>query len=231
MSRTWTLLPLILFLGSAGTLQAQPLDSPDVVYIDGQPCSRACQAYMNWSNRAQSARRREEREIIVAVPPEAEFERVEPVARPRAAKHAAPVARTAPHAAKTASNGKKIATPNAAPPATPKAMPPAMAAVTPAKPAEETTSAIQEPEPKVEGVNAPTPAQTVAVAPSQPAAAPAPEELASRSPAPEVKPEAKAEVVLPPPATLDVAAAPAAPAPHGARQSQRDRKGRLRIAR
>ena len=63
MSRNWTLLPLILFLGSTGTLQAQALDSPDVVYIDGQPCSRACQAYMNWSNRAQSARRREEREI------------------------------------------------------------------------------------------------------------------------------------------------------------------------
>ena len=36
MSRNWTLLALILFLGSTGTLQAQPLDSPDVVYIDGQ---------------------------------------------------------------------------------------------------------------------------------------------------------------------------------------------------
>ena len=87
MSRNWTLLPLILFLGSTGTLQAQPLDSPDVVYIDGQPCSRACQAYMNWTNRALAARRHEEREISVAAPPEAEFERVEPVARPRAAKH------------------------------------------------------------------------------------------------------------------------------------------------
>ena len=178
MSRNWTLLPLILFLGSTGTLQAQPLDSPDVVYIDGQPCSRACQAYMNWSNRAQSARRREEREIIVAVPSEAEFEQVEPVARPRAAKHAAPVARTAPHAGKTASNGnalgakvngKKIAAPNAAPAATPK-MPPAMAAATPTKPVEETTAAIQKPEPKVESATPPAPAQTVAVAPSQPAA-------------------------------------------------------------
>jgi len=207
MSRNWTLLPLILFLGSAGTLQAQPLDSPDVVYIDGQPCSRACQAYMNWSNRAQSARRREEREIIVAVPPEAEFERVEPVARPLAAKHAAPVARTASHAA------KKVAMPNAAPPATPKAMPPAMAAVTPAKPVEDATSAIQKLESKVENANPPAPEQTVAIAPPQSDAAPAPKELASRSPAPEVKAEAKAEIVLPPPATLDVAAAPAAPAP------------------
>jgi hypothetical protein len=237
MSRNWTLLPLILFLGSTGTLQAQALDSPDVVYIDGQPCSRACQAYMNWSYRAQSARRHEEREIIVAVPPEAEFERVEPVARPRAAKHAAPVARNAPSAAKTASNGNgpgtkastsnKIAAPNAAPPATPKetykatskAMPPAMAAVTPAKPAEETVAAIQKPEPKVESAN--PPAQTVAIAPSQPAAVPAPKELVSKPRTPEVKTEAKAEVVvekrpevvLPPPATLEVAAAPAAPAP------------------
>jgi len=223
MSRNWTLLPLILFLGSTGTLQAQPLDSPDVVYIDGQPCSRACQAYMNWSYRALSARRHEEREIreiSVAVPPEAEFERVEPVARPRAAKHAAPVARNAPSAAKTASNGnapgtkastsKKIAAPNAAPPATPKAtskaMPPAIAAVTPAKPAEETVAAIQKPEPKAESAN--PPAQTAAIAAPQPAEAPA-----SKPPAPEVKPEAKAEIALPPPATLEVAAAPAAPAP------------------
>jgi hypothetical protein len=220
MSRNWTLLPLILFLGSTGTLQAQPLDSPDVVYIDGQPCSRACQAYMNWSYRALSARRHEEREISVAVPPEAEFERVEPVARPRAAKHAAPVARTAPPAVKTASNGnapgtkastsKKIAAPNAAPPATPKAtskaMPPAIAAVTPAKPAEETVAAIQKPEPKAESAN--PPAQTAAIAAPQPAEAPA-----SKPPAPEVKPEAKAEIALPPPATLEVAAAPAAPAP------------------
>ena len=46
MSRKWTLLTLILFLGSSGTLQAKPLDSPGVVYIDGQPCNSACQSYM-----------------------------------------------------------------------------------------------------------------------------------------------------------------------------------------
>ena len=232
MSRHWTLLPLILFLGSTGTLQAQPLDSPDVVYIDGQPCSRACQAYTAWSYRAQAARRHQDRAIIVAVPPEAEFERVEPAARPRAAKHAAPVARTAPHTARTASNGnapgtrtstgRKIAAPNAAPPATPnemvKALPPAVAAATPAKPVEETVAA-KKTEPKVESAN--PPAQTVTIAPSQPVAAPAPNELVSKPPAPEVKPGAKAEVAVekkpellpPPPATLEVAAAPAVPAP------------------
>jgi hypothetical protein len=201
MSRHWTLLPLILFLGSTGTLQAQPLDSPDVVYIDGQPCSRACQAYMNWSYRALSARRHEERGIGVAAPAEAEFDRIEPAVRPRVAKHAAPVARPAPQAGKAASNGKKIAAPGAASPATPKAVPPAMSAVTSAKPVEAT--AAQKPEPNAESAR--QPAQTVAIAPSQPAAA---EPIAS-----EVKPEAKADIVLPPPATLDVAAAPAAPTP------------------
>jgi len=201
MSRHWTLLPLILFLGSTGPLQAQPLDSPDVVYIDGQPCSRACQAYMNWSYRALSARRHEEREIGVAAPAEVEFDRVEPVARPRVAKHAAPVARPESQAGKAASNGKKIAAPGAASPATPKAVPPAMAAVTPAKPVEAT--AVQKPEPNA--ASARPRAQTVAIAPSQPAAA--------NPIAPEVKPEAKADIVLPPPATLDVAAAPAAPTP------------------
>jgi hypothetical protein len=203
MSRNWTLLPLILFLGSTGTLQAQALDPPDVVYIDGQPCSRACQAYMNWSYRALSARRHEEREIIVAAPPEAEFERVEPVVRPRAARHAAPVARTAPHAGKAVSNGKvpnarasnskKVAAPNPAPQAPAKAMPPVTAAVTPEKAA----AAIQKPELKVESAD--RPARTAVIAAPQPADAPV-----SKVPAP--------EVVLPLPATLDVAAAPAAPA-------------------
>lgn len=220
MSRNWTLLTLMLLLGSTGALQAEPLDSPGVVYIDGQPCNRACQSYMDWSYRALSARRHQEREITVAVPDEVEFERVQPVARPRTARHAAPVARIAPHAGKAASNGRapgtkasngrKIAASNPAPSATPKAtskaMPPAIAAVTPAKAADETVAAIQKPEPKAESAN--PPAQTAAVAAPQPAEAPA-----SKASAPEVKPEAKAEIALPPPATLEVAAAPTAPAP------------------
>ena len=56
MSRNWTLLTLILLLlGSTGTLQAEPLDSPGVVYIDGQPCNRACQSYMAWTRRKTSS--------------------------------------------------------------------------------------------------------------------------------------------------------------------------------
>ena len=228
MSRHLTLLPLIFLLGSGAALQAEPLDSSDVVYIDGQPCSRACQAYMNWTNRALSARRHQERQDSIAAPAGAEFDRVEPVARPRAARHAAPVAGTLPAAGKAASNGnasatkmsngKKIAALNAAP-AMPRARP-IVASARPAKPAEAAVAAAEKPAPKVERANPPAPAQTVAVAPSQPAAAPASSEVASKAPEPDVKTEAKAEVTIekksevvsPPPATLDVAAAPAAPA-------------------
>ncbi len=207
MSRNWTLLTLILFLGSSGALQAEPLDSPGVVYIDGQPCNRACQSYMDWSYRALSARRHVERETSVAVPDEAELERIEPVARPRVARHVAPVARIAPHAGKAASNGKppgtrasnskKIAAPNAVPQAPAKEIPAATAVVTPQKAAEETV-AVQKPEPKVESYDRPEAAQAAA---SQPAEVPT-----SKAPTSEVKPE----VALPPPATLDIAAAPAA---------------------
>jgi hypothetical protein len=217
MSRKWTSLTLILFLGSGGTLQAEPLDSPGVVYIDGKPCNRACQSYMDWSYRVLSARRHEERETSVAVPAEAETGRVEPVTRPGVARHAAPVSRAAPYAGKAASNGrtignktpnsKKIAAPNAAP-QTPRKEIPAVAAALPPQPAAgETAAAIQKPEPRVESSGRPQPAQAAAIAASQPAQARASELK------PEVKSEAAAAVTLPPPATLEIAAQPAAPAP------------------
>ncbi|WP_235977198.1 hypothetical protein [Bradyrhizobium archetypum] len=151
MSRKWTSLTLILFLGSGGTLQAEPLDSPGVVYIDGKPCNRACQSYMDWSYRMLSARRHEEGETSVAVPAEAETDRVEPVARPRVARHAAPVSRTAPHAGKAASNGrttgnkapnsKKIAAANAAPQTPMKEIPAVAAALPPPSEIGKTASA------------------------------------------------------------------------------------------
>ncbi len=152
MSRNQTLLTLILLLGSGGALQAEPLDSPGVVYIDGQPCNRACQSYMDWSYRAQSARRHEERETSFAAPAGAELERIEPVARRRVARHSAPASRAAPHAGKPASNGKaastkasnskEVATPRSAPAATGKAIPPATLdiAARPAAPASDTAS-------------------------------------------------------------------------------------------
>jgi hypothetical protein len=221
MSRKWTLLTLILFLGSGATLQAEPLDSPGVVYIDGQPCNRACQSYMDWSYRALSARRHEERETGVAAPDKVEIERVEP-ARPRLAKHAAPATRTAPHAGRAASNGKapnskKIALAKPAPAAPTKDMPAATAAVTPEKAAGETAVAVEKPESKVESSDRPEPAQAATIAASQPAEAPM-----SKAPTSEVKPAAKPEAVLPPPATLDIAAAPAAPAPGKASDKARE---------
>jgi hypothetical protein len=215
MSRNWTLLALIAFLGSGATLQAEPLDSPGVVYIDGQPCNRACQSYMDWSYRALSGRRQAERETSVGVPTEVEAERVEPVVRPRVARHAAPVARTASHTGKVASNGKapgnkasnskKIAVPKSAPAAPPaEDMPSATAAVTPEKTGGGSAAAVEKPEPKVESSARPEPAQTVAIA--------APQAATSKAPGSEVKPE----IALPPPATLDIAAAPVAPAPGAA---------------
>jgi hypothetical protein len=137
MSRKWTLLTLFLLFGSGGALQAEPLGSPDIVYIDGKPCNRACQSYMDWSYRALSARRHELRESRLAIP--AEADRVEPVAGPRGARHAAPVTLAAPYAGKAAAIGgaagtkapgsKKIAAPKAAPPTPKKAIPAVATAV------------------------------------------------------------------------------------------------------
>ena len=54
MSKRWMMLTCILLLGSAGPSKAHPLDSPDIVYIDGLPCNSLCQSYMAWSRAASS---------------------------------------------------------------------------------------------------------------------------------------------------------------------------------
>jgi TRAP-type uncharacterized transport system substrate-binding protein len=54
MSKSWMMLTCVLSLGSVGTSQAHPLDSPDIVYIDGLPCNSACQSYMAWSRQTLS---------------------------------------------------------------------------------------------------------------------------------------------------------------------------------
>jgi hypothetical protein len=54
MSKNWILLTGLLFLAPVGTSQAHPLDSPDIVYIDGLPCNSACQSYLAWSWRRTS---------------------------------------------------------------------------------------------------------------------------------------------------------------------------------
>jgi hypothetical protein len=55
MSKKWIFLTCVLSLGSIETLQAHPLDSRDIVYIDGTPCNSACQSYMAWSRQILSA--------------------------------------------------------------------------------------------------------------------------------------------------------------------------------
>jgi len=54
MSKNWVVLSGLLLLGSVGTSQSHPLDTPDIVYIDGQPCNSACQSYLAWSWRRTS---------------------------------------------------------------------------------------------------------------------------------------------------------------------------------
>ncbi|WP_247837223.1 hypothetical protein [Bradyrhizobium sp. 200] len=214
---------LILFLCSSGTLQANPLDSPDVVYIDGLPCNRACQSYMAWSDRVLPARHREERGTdVVVVPAEAKTGGVEHTARPRVARQAAPVSRTAPRAGTAASNAKapstkalntkalntrKVAAPNPPYPAARKNVPAATATATGEKAAEKTVAGTQEPERKLQSSDAPEPAQAATIAASQPAEAPKTEAKSEEKS--EAKAEVKSEVALPPPATLEIAAAPA----------------------
>ena len=55
MTRRWVLLSCVLLLGSAENLEATPLDSPDIVYIDGLPCNSLCQSYMALSRQSSSA--------------------------------------------------------------------------------------------------------------------------------------------------------------------------------
>jgi hypothetical protein len=55
MSKRWISLTFVLSLASAWASQAHPLDSPDIVYIDGLPCNSACQSYMAWSRQIISA--------------------------------------------------------------------------------------------------------------------------------------------------------------------------------
>ena len=190
MSKKWTLLTLILSVCSSGALQANPLDLPGVVYIDGLPCNSACQSYMAWSGQALSARHRGERETNVVVPAEAEIERVEHAGPARVARPA-PVSRTASRAgtaaSKQAANTKKAAAPGLV--AARKNIPAAPAIVA----QEKTVAESQAPARKLE----------LRLRASRPIAASQPAEAA--------KSEVKSEVVLPPPATLEIAAPPAAP--------------------
>jgi hypothetical protein len=53
MLKNWIFAATAL-LATAGTSEAHPLDSPDIIYIDGVACNSACQSYMAWSRQILS---------------------------------------------------------------------------------------------------------------------------------------------------------------------------------
>jgi hypothetical protein len=70
------------------TADAQPLDSPGTVYIDGVPCNTPCQAYMEWSRRVQEGSRQ--------IPPDAPPSNVVPAdARSRTTEPREPLSQRA----------------------------------------------------------------------------------------------------------------------------------------
>lgn len=71
---------VMVCLGFTTASRAMPLDSPDIVYIDGSPCNRLCQSYMAWSRwlRNRSARDSADIPSQVAAPA---------VAKPKPAVH------------------------------------------------------------------------------------------------------------------------------------------------
>jgi len=194
MSRKWTLLTLILSLGSSGSLHANPLDSPGTVYIDGLPCNRACQSYMAWS-RPSTAQHRGVSEKNVLLPAEMETGRMGHAARPRVARQPVPVPRPARAGMASssikplnikASHSKNATAPKRAYQATAKAAPVAVVE----KIEQKTADGGQEPECKSGGSERGEPVQGASIAAASPAES------------------AKPEVAAPPPSALETAALP-----------------------
>jgi hypothetical protein len=219
MSKKRILLTLILSLGSTGALQANPLDSPGTVYIDGQPCNSACQSYMAWSAQALSARHREQREPVAVVPAEAETASVKRAIPARVTRQVAPASRAVPRSSMAAAKTKPTSAKRATAPslaAAGKNAPP----TTPPVARDKAVAGGQTLERKPEIAEKPAPSQAAATAPSQPTEAPKSDAKSEAKPEAkfeakpeaksEIKPEAKSDVILPPPATLELAAAPAA---------------------
>jgi hypothetical protein len=107
MSKKIMILGGLLFLGSVGMSQATPLDSPDVVYVDGLPCNRFCQSYLGWSLNRSSVRREQPASAQPAqLPPKpaahrattTRAERSKPAAQVRVTKQAAPASIKTPPA-------------------------------------------------------------------------------------------------------------------------------------
>jgi hypothetical protein len=105
MLKKWILVTSMLSLASAGALQAHPMDSPDIVYIDGLPCNSACQSYMAWSRQSLSVSRQRAPEQPTKRPTDAAARRTPGDGRerlkssPRVAKQAVPIPREVPRTA------------------------------------------------------------------------------------------------------------------------------------
>jgi hypothetical protein len=95
--RKRVLLSCVLLLGSAGNLEATPLDSPDIVYVDGLPCNSLCQSYMAWSRQSSAVAAQQAPGQPLQVQPKAvarremsiRGERSKPAAHARVAKQGA----------------------------------------------------------------------------------------------------------------------------------------------
>jgi hypothetical protein len=107
MTKRWVLLSCVLLLGSAGNLEANPLDSPDIVYIDGLPCNSLCQSYMALSRQSSSTAA----QAVSAQPlPKAVVHREMAIRgeRSRAAAHARVAKRGAANSRQAAPNSNEV---------------------------------------------------------------------------------------------------------------------------
>ena len=111
MSKNWMMLTGLLFLGSVGASQAHPLDTPDIVYIDGLPCNSACQSYMAWTRRKttpvteQSAPVEStpvESPAVHSAPQKPALRSAQPAQHPKAARREGPKPAVPPVAKRTA---------------------------------------------------------------------------------------------------------------------------------
>jgi hypothetical protein len=217
MLKLWMTLTCILFVGSMGTSQAAPLDSPDIVYIDGLPCNRACQSYMALYRQLTTPRQT----APVSAQPEP-LELHEQSAKAEA-QRTTRIRQSKPKSAPPVRVAKNAAPkPIAAPPA--KEAPPAkIADLQPADRGEAKSAAPEQksatPEKVMDSprISNPTAGSDAPTTPEQVATAPAAEDLptATASPAPEpkagstTKPPGPAEAI--PPAEAETTTALASP--------------------
>jgi hypothetical protein len=98
MSKNFIAITFVMLFSCGGVSQGHPLDSPDIVYIDGLPCNAACQSYMKWSRQQTSPAAKLTRHLSDAVRRTSVKRRHRPDAQQpaRVAKQVAPIAEPRP---------------------------------------------------------------------------------------------------------------------------------------